>query len=157
MSSHITINTLYRMKQNGEKISSVTAYDYPFAKIADESGIHMILVGDSLGMVVQGEEHTLGVTMDEMVYHTKIVTKAVKNAMVIGDMPFMSYQTSVEQAIANAGRFLKETGAAAVKLEGGFREQNHSGRYRMRHSGPGPYRPSPPVSAPDGGLPGPAG
>jgi 3-methyl-2-oxobutanoate hydroxymethyltransferase len=107
------------MKQKGEKITSITAYDYPFAKIADEAGIHIILVGDSLGNVIQGEDNTLGVTMDQMVYHTKIVAKAVNHAMVIADMPFMSYQTSVEQAIANAGRFLKESNAAAVKLEGG--------------------------------------
>ena len=119
MSSQITINTLYGMKQKGEKITSITAYDYPFAKIADEAGIQMILVGDSLGMVVAGEETTLGVTMDQMVYHTKIVAKAVNHAMVIADMPFMSYQISVEQAIANAGRFLKESNAEAVKLEGG--------------------------------------
>ena len=119
MSSQITINTLYSMKQKGEKITSITAYDYPFAKIADEAGIHVILVGDSLGNVIQGEDNTLGVTMDQMVYHTKIVAKAVNHAMVIADMPFMSYQTSVEQAIANAGRFLKESNAAAIKLEGG--------------------------------------
>lgn len=119
MASQITINTLYSMKQKGEKITSITAYDYPFAKIADEAGIHVILVGDSLGNVIQGEDNTLGVTMDQMVYHTKIVAKAVNHAMVIADMPFMSYQTSVEQAIANAGRFLKESNAAAVKLEGG--------------------------------------
>lgn len=119
MASNVTINTLYSMKQKGEKITSITAYDYPFAKISDEAGIHIILVGDSVGMVVQGEDSTLGVTMDQMVYHTQIVAKAVTHAMVIADMPFMSYQASVEQAIANAGRFLKETGAAAVKLEGG--------------------------------------
>jgi len=119
MPSNITINTLYSMKQKGEKITSITAYDYPFAKIADEGGIHIILVGDSVGMVVAGEDNTLGVTMDQMVYHTQIVSKAVNHAMVIADMPFMSYQTSVEQAIANAGRFLKESNAAAVKLEGG--------------------------------------
>lgn len=119
MPTQITLNTLYRMKQKGEKITSVTAYDYPFAKIADEAGIHMILVGDSLGNVVQGENNTLGVTMDQMVYHTKIVAKTVQRAMVIADMPFMSYQVSVAQALANAGRFLKESGAAAVKLEGG--------------------------------------
>ncbi len=119
MPSNITINTLYSMKQKGEKITSITAYDYPFARISDEAGIHMILVGDSLGMVVAGDDNTLGVTMDQMVYHTKIVAKAVNHAMVIADMPFMSYQTSIEQAIANAGRFLKESNAAAVKLEGG--------------------------------------
>ncbi len=119
MSSQITLNTLYSMKQKGEKITSITAYDYPFAKISDEAGIHVILVGDSLGMVVAGEDNTLGVTMDQMIYHTQLVSKAVNHAMVIADMPFMSYQTSVEQAIANAGRFLKESNAAAVKLEGG--------------------------------------
>ncbi len=124
MPSNVTINTLYSMKQKGEKITSITAYDYPFAKIADEAGIHMILVGDSLGNVVQGEENTLGVTMDQMIYHTKIVAKAANLAMVIADMPFMSYQTSVEQAIANAGRFLKESKAAAVKLEGGAAVSN---------------------------------
>jgi 3-methyl-2-oxobutanoate hydroxymethyltransferase len=119
MPTQINLNTLYSMKQKGEKITSVTAYDYPFAKIADEAGIHMILVGDSLGMAVAGEDNTLGVTMDQMVYHTKIVTKTVQHAMVVADMPFMSYQVSVAQALANAGRFLKESGAAAVKLEGG--------------------------------------
>lgn len=119
MTSRITINTLYDMKAKGEKIVSLTAYDYPFAKIADESGVHVILVGDSVGMVVQGDAHTLAVTMDEMVYHTRIVARAAQHAMVVADMPFMSYQTSVETALANAGRFLKEAGAAAVKLEGG--------------------------------------
>lgn len=119
MSSQVTIKTLYRMKEKGEKIVALTAYDYPFAKMVDEAGIHMILVGDSLGMVVQGEASTLPVTMDEMVYHTRIVSNAVKTAMVIGDMPFMSYQASTREAIANAGRFLKETGATAIKLEGG--------------------------------------
>jgi 3-methyl-2-oxobutanoate hydroxymethyltransferase len=119
MASNVTINTLYSMKQKEEKITSITAYDHPFAKISDEAGIHIILVGDSVGMVVAGEDNTLGVTMDQMIYHTRIVAKAVNHAMVIADMPFMSYQTSVEQAIANAGRFLKESNAAAVKLEGG--------------------------------------
>ena len=119
MTPRITVNTLYDMKRKGEKIVSLTAYDHPFAKIADESGVHVILVGDSVGMVVQGDTHTLAVTMDEMVYHTRIVARGTQHAMVIADMPFMSYQTSVETALANAGRFLKEAGAAAVKLEGG--------------------------------------
>jgi 3-methyl-2-oxobutanoate hydroxymethyltransferase len=119
MSKQITVTDLYKMKKEGQKIAALTAYDYPFAKIVDESGIHMILVGDSLGMVVQGETSTLPVTMDDMIYHTRIVTRGVEQAMVIGDMPFMSYQTSVEDAIFNAGRFLKEAGATAVKLEGG--------------------------------------
>jgi 3-methyl-2-oxobutanoate hydroxymethyltransferase len=119
MQSQVTIKTLYKMKKKGEKIVALTAYDFPFARMVDESGVHLILVGDSLGMVVQGESSTLPVTMDEMVYHTRIVSKAAQNAMIIGDMPFMSYQPGKEYAIANAGRFLKEAGAAAVKLEGG--------------------------------------
>ena len=119
MASAVTIQTLFEMKQKNEKIAELTAYDHPFAKIADEAGIHIILVGDSLGSVVQGEPHTLGVTMADMLYHTRLVAKAAETALVVGDMPFMSYQTSTEDAIANAGRFLKESGAAAVKLEGG--------------------------------------
>jgi len=119
MASAITIQTLFEMKQKNEKIAELTAYDHPFAKMADEAGIHIILVGDSLGNVIQGETHTLGVTMDEMVYHTRLVSRAAETALVVADMPFMSYQISTEDAIANAGRFLKETGAAAVKLEGG--------------------------------------
>ena len=103
----------------------LTAYDYPFAQIVDEAGIDCILVGDSLGMVVQGLENTLPVTMDEMIYHTKMVSRAVKNAMVIGDMPFMSYQSGVQDAVKNAGRFLKEAGAAAVKIEGGSEVVEH--------------------------------
>ena len=117
--SSFTIQDFLNKKKKGSKISMLTAYDYPFAQIVDEAGIDAILVGDSLGMVVQGHENTLPVTMDEMIYHTNMVTRAVKNAMVIGDMPFMSYQTGTYDAVRNAGRFLKEAGAAAVKLEGG--------------------------------------
>ncbi len=124
MTKEITVTTLYKMKEKGEKIVALTAYDFPFATMADEAGIHMILVGDSLGMVVQGQANTLPVTMDEMIYHTKIVAKAAKSAFVIGDMPFMSYQASEKHAIRNAGRFIKETGAAAVKLEGGVTVSN---------------------------------
>lgn len=119
MAAPVTVTSLLKMKSEGEKIVALTAYDYPFARMVDESGIHMILVGDSLGMVVQGASNTLPVTMDEMIYHTKIVARGAKHAQVIGDMPFMSYQASVREAVANAGRFLKEAGAAAVKLEGG--------------------------------------
>jgi 3-methyl-2-oxobutanoate hydroxymethyltransferase len=115
----ITISDFLKKKTDRKKITMLTAYDYPFAQIVDEAGIDGILVGDSLGMVVQGLENTLPVTMDEMLYHTKLVTRAVKNAVVIGDMPFMSYQASVEDAVRNAGRFLKEAGACAVKMEGG--------------------------------------
>ena len=119
MPSPITITKLFEMKQKKEKIAELTAYDFPFAQMADEAGIHVLLVGDSLANVVQGEATTLGVTMDEMVYHTRMVAKAAENAMVVADMPFLSYQTSTSDALANAGRFLKETGASAVKLEGG--------------------------------------
>lgn len=120
-----TIQDFITKKQEGRKITMLTAYDYPFAKIVDDAGIDVILVGDSLGMVVQGLENTLPVTMDEMIYHTKMVTRAVKNSMVIGDMPFMSYQTSISDALNNAGRFLKDAGAAAVKMEGGAEVADH--------------------------------
>jgi len=101
------------------KLTMVTAYDYATAVWVDRSGIDMILVGDSLAMVMLGHEDTLSVGMDEMIHHTRAVTRAVKLALVIGDMPFLSYQASVEQAVINAGRFLKEGRAQAVKLEGG--------------------------------------
>ena len=115
----ITVNDFLRKKAERKKISMITAYDYPFALIADEAGMDGILVGDSVGMVVQGLENTLPVTMDEMIYHVKMVSRAVKNAMVIGDMPFMSYHGDKDEAVRNAGRFLKEAGASAIKLEGG--------------------------------------
>jgi 3-methyl-2-oxobutanoate hydroxymethyltransferase len=108
-----------KMKQQGKKITTLTAYDYPFARILDQAGIDSILVGDSLGMVVQGRETTLPVTMDEMLYHTAMVARACQRALVIGDMPFMSYHGALNDAVQNAGRFLKEAGASAVKLEGG--------------------------------------
>jgi 3-methyl-2-oxobutanoate hydroxymethyltransferase len=119
MSTKITIQDLLRKKREKRKITMITAYDYPFAQIVDEAGIDVILVGDSLAMVVQGLENTLPVTMDEMVYHTRMVSRAARNAMVIGDMPYLSYQVSMEDAVRNGGRFLKEGGAHAVKLEGG--------------------------------------
>lgn len=121
----VTIQDFLKKKQEKKKITMLTAYDYPFAQIADEAGLDAILVGDSLGMVVQGNENTLPVTMDEMIYHTKMVSRAVKNALVIGDMPFMSYQASIEDAVRNAGRFLKEGGAAAIKIEGGAEVAEH--------------------------------
>ncbi len=119
MAAKVTTTTLMKMKKEGTKITAMTAYDYPFATMFDEAGIDVILVGDSLGMVIQGGSSTLHVTMEEMLYHTKIVANACKRSMVVGDMPFMSYQTSVEEAVANAGRFLKEADATAIKLEGG--------------------------------------
>ena len=121
----ITIQDFLKKKTEKNKITMLTAYDYPFAQIVDEAGLDGILVGDSLGMVVQGLENTLPVTMDEMIYHTKMVSRAVKNAMVIGDMPFMSYQASVKDAVRNAGRFLKEAGASAIKIEGGAEVAEH--------------------------------
>lgn len=121
----ITVHDLFKKKSEHKKITMLTAYDYPFAKIIDEAGVDGIIVGDSVGMVVQGLENTLSVTMDEMIYHTKIVSRAVKNAMVVGDLPFMSYQASIEEAVRNAGRFLKEAGASAVKIEGGAEVADH--------------------------------
>lgn len=115
----ISINHIKEMKQKGEKIAMLTAYDYMTAKIVDETSIPLILVGDSLGMVILGYDSTIPVTMDEMIHHTKAVVRGSKNAMVIGDMPFMSYHISAEQALSNAARFIQEGGAQAVKLEGG--------------------------------------
>jgi 3-methyl-2-oxobutanoate hydroxymethyltransferase len=115
----VTISTIREMKAKGEKITMLTAYDYSTALIVDEAGIDMILVGDSLGNVMLGYDSTIPVTMDDMIHHTKAVTRATKYAMVIGDMPFMSYQASQDEAIANAGRLLKEAGAHGIKLEGG--------------------------------------
>lgn len=120
----ITTLTLQEMKDKNEKITMLTAYDYPLAKLLDESEIDIILVGDSLGMVFSGYENTLPVTMEEMLYHTKAVCRGVTNALVVADMPFMSYQISTEEAVRNAGMFIKEGKAAAVKLEGGGAFQN---------------------------------
>jgi 3-methyl-2-oxobutanoate hydroxymethyltransferase len=117
--SRVTTRSFRRLKQDGRKIAVLTAYDFPTAKILDSAGIDCILVGDSAGTVVAGHENTLPVTMDEMIFMTKAVTRGVSRALVVGDMPFMSFQISEAEAIKNAGRFLKEGGAQAVKLEGG--------------------------------------
>ncbi len=117
----ITVDQIKQMKATGEKIAMLTAYDYPTAKLVDAAGVQMILVGDSLGMVVLGYDSTLPVTMDEMLHHTKAVVRGSSRAMVVGDMPFMSYQASLSEAMHNAGRFLKEANCQAVKLEGGER------------------------------------
>lgn len=114
-----TAATLMSQKQSGEKITMLTAYDYTTACIADKCGVNSILVGDSLGMVMLGYDTTLPVTMEDMIHHTKAVSRGAKNAFIVGDMPFMSYQTSVYDAVVNAGRLIKEGGAHAVKLEGG--------------------------------------
>jgi 3-methyl-2-oxobutanoate hydroxymethyltransferase len=115
----VTIGDLMAKKESGKRISMMTAYDYPGANMVDQAGIDTILVGDSLGMVVLGYTSTVPVTMDEMIHHTKAVMRGTTWAFVIGDMPFMSYQASIEDAVRNAGRFIKEGGCDAVKLEGG--------------------------------------
>jgi len=114
----ISAVSLRDRKSNGEKIAVLTAYDFPTAKLMDAAGVDVILVGDSCGMVVMGMPDTTGVTMDMMLHHVKIVSRAVKHALVIADMPFLSYQVSPEEALRNAGRFVSEAGAQAVKLEG---------------------------------------
>jgi 3-methyl-2-oxobutanoate hydroxymethyltransferase len=116
-----TIHDLQRMEQQGEKITWVTAYDYPTAQFVEQAGLDMILVGDSLGMCVYGYPTTIPVTMDQCIVHCEAVRRGAPNTFVVGDMPFMSYQASVEKAIENAGRFLKEAAVDAVKLEGGRR------------------------------------
>src|SRR4030043_1825159 len=117
----VTITEIKEMKQRKEKIPMLTAYDYVTAKMIDEAGVPLILVGDSLGMVILGYESTIPVTMEEMLHHTKAVVRGTKRALVIGDMPFMTYHTSVSEALYNAARFIQEGGAQAVKLEGGER------------------------------------
>lgn len=119
MSKKKTVLDIQKMKVDGEKIAMLTCYDYPIARIMDSCGIDMILVGDSAGVVVAGHENTLPVTMDEMIYHTRAVMRANPRALVVSDMPFMSYQVDLADARRNAGRFVKEGGAAAVKIEGG--------------------------------------
>lgn len=115
----VTIHTLRKMKQAGEPIGMLTCYDATFARLLDGAGMDVLLVGDSLGMVIQGEKTTLPVTMDQMIYHLKAVNRGVQRAHVVGDLPFMSYQTSVDEAVRNAGRLVAEGGAESVKLEGG--------------------------------------
>jgi 3-methyl-2-oxobutanoate hydroxymethyltransferase len=119
MDDKVTIPKLRAMKESGERITMLTAYDWPTALLLDRAGIDVLLVGDSVGNNILGYESTIPVTMEEMIHHTKAVRRGVKRALLIGDMPFLSYQVSAEQALANAGRFLKEGGADAVKLEGG--------------------------------------
>jgi len=117
----ITTNTIRDLKRRQEPIVVLTAYDFPTARLADEAGVEILLVGDSVGTVVLGYESTLPVTMEDMLHHTRAVTRAKPSAMVVADMPFMSYQVSAEQAVLNAGRLIQEGGADAVKLEGGER------------------------------------
>jgi 3-methyl-2-oxobutanoate hydroxymethyltransferase len=115
----VTANDIIDKKKKGEKIVTITSYDYSFAKIVDDSGIDLILVGDSLSMVMLGYKNTLSVTMDEMIHHTRAVSRGVSNALIVGDMPFLSYKVDKVEAVKNAGRFIQEGRAEAVKVEGG--------------------------------------
>jgi 3-methyl-2-oxobutanoate hydroxymethyltransferase len=119
MPDKVTVPGITAMKEQGKKITMLTAYDTPFARILDQAGVDILLVGDSVGSVVAGYPNTLPVTVDEMVYHTRAVVKGAERSLVVIDMPFMSYQISIEEAKRNAGRMIKESGAEAVKLEGG--------------------------------------
>src|SRR3990172_1121747 len=119
MAEKVTVPEISRMKQKGEKITALTAYDYSFSRILDEAGVDILLVGDSLGSVIQGRENTLHVTLEEVIYHTRAVVRGRERALVVADMPFLSFQISVEEAKRNAGKILQEAGAEAVKLEGG--------------------------------------
>jgi 3-methyl-2-oxobutanoate hydroxymethyltransferase len=119
MDKKITVLDIQKMKEEGRNITMLTAYDYPFARILDSAGVDILLVGDSSGSVVAGYENTLPVTMEEVIYHTRAVARGRKKALLVSDMPFMSYQLSIPDARFNAGRFLKEGGAEAVKIEGG--------------------------------------
>jgi 3-methyl-2-oxobutanoate hydroxymethyltransferase len=121
----VSIHDLGTWKAEGKRFVMLTAYDFPTAKLLDEAGIPVLLVGDSVGNNVLGYENTLPVTMDEMLHHTRAVSRGVSNALVVGDMPFLSYQVSVEEGVLNAGRFLKEAGAGAVKIEGAQIELVH--------------------------------
>lgn len=118
-SDKVTVPGIMKMKEKGEKITSLTAYDYSFARILDAAGIDILLVGDSLGSVIQGQENTLPVTLEEVIYHTRAVVRGRQRALVVADMPFLTFQVSIEEAKRNAGRILQESGAEAVKLEGG--------------------------------------
>jgi len=119
MDKRVTVLDIQRMKAQGEKIAMLTAYDYPFAKLLDEAGIDMVLVGDSVGSVVAGYDNTLPVTMEEMLYHSRAAARGLHRALLVVDMPFLSYQVDLREARLNAGRLVKEGGAQAVKLEGG--------------------------------------
>ena len=149
MGDKITVPHILKMKQRGEKITCLTAYDYSFARILDEAGVEMLLVGDSLGCVVQGGANTLAVTMDEMIYHTRLVVRGRKRALVIGDMPFMSYQTEQGRGAAQCRALFqgsRRRGDQARRRRG--RARFDSRHRRRRHAGDGPYRSHAPVGAP---------
>ncbi len=116
---NVTVSAIKSMKLENRKIAAVTAWDFPSGRLADEAGIDLVLVGDSLAMTIRGDQNTLEITTDEMIYHSRLVARACRGPLVIADMPFMSYQVSPEQALENAGRFMKEAGVHGVKIEGG--------------------------------------
>jgi 3-methyl-2-oxobutanoate hydroxymethyltransferase len=117
----VTVPDFLAARERGQRLSMLTCYDYTMARLLDAAGVDGLLVGDSLGMVVQGQANSLGVTLDEVIYHTRLVARGCRRSLLVADMPFMSYQVSPQQAVANAGRLVKEGGAQAVKLEGGLR------------------------------------
>jgi 3-methyl-2-oxobutanoate hydroxymethyltransferase len=128
----VTVRDLYEMKRRGEKIVALTAYDFLFAKLVDEAGVDVVLVGDSAGQVVSGYDSTLPVTLEDMIYHARAVRRAVKRALIVVDMPFLTFQISSQETLRNAGRILKESGAEAVKLEGGGDEAAEQVRALVR-------------------------
>jgi 3-methyl-2-oxobutanoate hydroxymethyltransferase len=132
----VAAGDLREMKRRGEKIAALTAYDYLFARLVDQSGVDVVLVGDSLGQVVLGLDSTLPVTLDDMIHHARAVRRGVERALLVVDLPFLTYQVSREEAIRNAGRVLQETGASAVKLEGGTPEMAETVRYLVSHGIP---------------------
>ena len=145
MNSRKSVFDFYKMKAAGEKVVYITSYDFPTAQFAEAAGVDMILVGDSLGMCVYGYNGTTPVKMDQMIYHAEAVRRGAPNTFVVGDMPFMSYQSSVEKAVENAGRFIKEADVDAIKLEGGKRvtppDQGYCGRRHRGHGAPGTHPP----------------
>ena len=150
----ITTLAIRQKKEHGEPITMLTGYDYPTALALDQAGIDAILVGDSLGMVVLGYENTLPVTMDVMLHHCRAVARGAKTALLIGDMPFMSYQASTEEAVRNAGRFLQEAGMDAIKLEGGRERLDcRTSHHWSRDPGHGTPRPDSPICPYDGRIP----
>ena len=128
----LTVRDLVEMKRRGDRIVALTAYDFLFGRLVDEAGVDIVLVGDSLGQVVAGHDSTLPVTLDDMIYHARAVRRAVRRALIVVDMPFLSFQISPQETLRNAGRILKETGAEAVKLEGGSEEAAETARTLVR-------------------------
>ena len=144
MAKKKTIHDFVKMKQDGDKVTFLTAYDYPTAQFAEAAGMDMLLVGDSLGMCVYGYPGTLPVVMDQCITHSEAVRRGAPNTFIVGDMPFMSYQSALEKAVENAGRFLQEAGCDAIKLEGGVRIVSRiKAIVRGRYSGHGPNLPNP--------------